>query len=146
MDGGAATAEWIKHDIAFVAAGFDDAFQKCERLLRRVAERLRAGRNLDVVPKITDGNPFLFVKITLESGNSLSSFRHDNQTLGIGFKHPTFCPTPDFCDTLKFIGKIWPVRIWIEQRGQLIASAIRVGQTVLLGGFFKIVLRVNRIP
>ena len=91
VNGCAAAAEWIKNHVTFIAAGFDDALQKRERLLRGIAERLRAGRNFDVVPKITDRNSFLFVKITLESGNSLTA-EHNDQTLCAGFEHPAFCP------------------------------------------------------
>ena len=61
MNGGAATAEGIKDDIAFVRGGIDDSIEKGERFLRGVAKSFVAADWFDVMPDITDRNSFLLV-------------------------------------------------------------------------------------
>src|SRR6185312_12058774 len=65
VDGGSASAERVKHNVAGAAAGRDDAIQQCERLLRRVAESLNR-RRLDrwnICPHVADYRALRFVKV-----------------------------------------------------------------------------------
>lgn len=57
-NGCAAAAEWVENGVAFVAAGFDDAFQKRLGFLCWISETLRSGgvNWPDVCPKVTDGH------------------------------------------------------------------------------------------
>ncbi|PAV92482.1 hypothetical protein WR25_00704 [Diploscapter pachys] len=52
MDRGAAAAEGVEHDVAFVGRGGDDAFEQFDRLLRGVAEIFLAARCDGEVPII----------------------------------------------------------------------------------------------
>jgi hypothetical protein len=52
MNGGTATAEWIEHHVAFLAAGLNDAFEQGQRLLSGITEAfacLRVNRG-NIVP------------------------------------------------------------------------------------------------
>ena len=80
----AATAKRIKHDVALVAAGFNDAFQQHLWFLRWITEtlsRLRADR-IYIGDNIADRNTSLSLKVAFETGNT-SFCRPIDQTLFI---------------------------------------------------------------
>ena len=65
--GGAASAERIEDEVAFVGAGFDDAFEQGFGLLRRIAEPLFRHHVdwVNVSPYILEGNAGHLIKVTL---------------------------------------------------------------------------------
>ena len=71
MDGGAAAAEGIEHDIALVRRGGDDPLEQGERLLGRIAEAfLGCGLLIGGISSQTfwTGSPWHLVQIALEPG------------------------------------------------------------------------------
>src|ERR1700686_1618278 len=96
VNGGAASAKWIEHDIPRIAARADDAFEKGLRFLCREAETLLSLRvdGRDVRPNVAEWFTSLFIEVALET-------RHftwgglDHQTLGVCLRHSLLCPSPN---------------------------------------------------
>lgn len=68
MHRGATAAEGVEHDIAFVAAGGDDAFEQGDGFLGGVAEAFVAGRVdlVDVISNVAHGNALELVAVPLD--------------------------------------------------------------------------------
>jgi hypothetical protein len=66
-EGSAASAERVKHNVAFIGTGFDDAFEQCFRLLRGIAKAFSSSCNnwSQVRPNILKWDFRHFVQVSL---------------------------------------------------------------------------------
>nr|WP_245639406.1 hypothetical protein [Rubellimicrobium mesophilum] len=113
VDGGAAAAEGLEHEVAGVGGGGDDAFEEGDGLLGGVAEALGSlgvdGRN--VVPNAGQWHPIAFIQKTAELDAPAFFPRKLEPTFSVELFHFLARHRPAvwmWFMTFVIIGKIWP--------------------------------------